>query len=263
MSQKARKKLRPPDLAGSSWSARLRNFTFAMFGLTAIVCLSFVAFVAQVSRPVLSVAPLPLPGESLTAPGDSFGLGDGIAGGIGAGFGGLGVPGFGGDSGPATAVAGLGGDESSSVFAGLGSNGGSPDSGAGSLGNNPGLGSGANSGPVDVTPAHEPTEPPAAVPSATPVSGSDSSSGLYVRTSVAPGKGEDAGPPPDEPETPAEPETPVEPEVPVEPEPPVEPPVEPEVPVEPEFPFEPPVEEEPAPEPAPEEVPAPEVPAGQ
>jgi len=259
-----------PSLAGASLSARIRRLTFAVFVLPVAAGLALVAFVAQSGYPALSVPPLPIPGQELTAP-DDVALGGATGLGVGGPLGAL----------PGSSSAGGG---SSGVFAvpadgdwlgavGLGGHGGSSGPGQGALGNNPGLHDEQHSGVVAVTPSQLPTVPPEAALAAVPVSGSSPSSALFVRSSVAPGVGEEGDIADSAPVPPVEPELPVEPEPPVE-VPPVEPPVEPEPPVE--VPVEPPpapgadelesneeVEAAPSPEPITGELDLPEAPAGR
>ena len=248
-----------PILAGTSLAARIRRLTIAIFGLAALAGLALVAFVAQTGYPVLSVAPLPLPGPALVAPGAGVVIGETEGGSLGIGFGLPGAPGL--DRGePSVLGLVVGADQGLPAAPGSA---GSTQSDLATPTGQSGLDNEQHSEVTAVTPAQEPTVPPDPALSSVPVEGSSSSSALFVRSSVAPGIGESGdlakGAPvvPDEPEIPYEPEVPAEPEVPVEPpveEPPVEvPPVEP--PVE-----EPPVEEPPLDVPVAE--PAPEVPVG-
>lgn len=254
-------------MAGTSLAARIRRLTFAIFGLAAVAGLALVAFVAQTGYPVLSVAPLPLPGPALNAPATGIVIGgaEGGSGGIGFGID-LGLPGASDRDGApdplgASVAAGDG------VLASLGSAG-STQTGLAAPTGKSGLQPGQYSEITAVTPAQEPTDPPDPALVSVPVEGSNSTSGLFVRSTVAPGIGGEGdvakGAPviPDEPEIPYEPEVPAEPQVPVEPEVPVEPPAE-EPPVESPPAEEPPVETPPAEESAPiaEEPPA-EVPVG-
>lgn len=260
-----------PILAGTSLAARIRRLTFAIFGLAAVAGLALVAFVAQTGYPVLSVAPLPLPGPALTAPGTGVVIGESEDGSLGIE---LGLPGAAAvEDGPGALSLATAADPQAPALASTGS----PQPGLAASTTQPGLApSSAGQAGLDdeqhsevtaVTPAQAPTVPPNPAVATAPVQGSNSSSALFVRSSVAPGIGESGdlakGAPviPDEPEIPYEPDVPVEPEVPAEPEVPLEPPLE-EPPVE-----EPPAEEPPVEEPAPVTEPpaadpAPEVPAG-
>lgn len=264
MSTKRQAGLVWPILAGTSLAARIRRLTFAVFGLAALAGLALVAFVAQTGYPVLSVAPLPLPGPALTAPGTGLTFGGAL--GLTPGGVAFSLPGGPQPIGGRESVAAPGafqGVEAESLPPALGS-GGSTQAGLTAPTGEHGLDGERHTEVTAVTPAQQPTVPAeAALPSA-PVEGSSPSSGLFVRSSVAPGIGGEGevgkGSPviPDEPEIPYEPEVPATPEV----------PAEPEVPVEPEVPAEPPVEAPvaetpPAEEPAPvAEEPAAEVPAG-
>jgi len=257
-----------PIVAGTSLAARIRRLTFAVFGLAAVSGLALVAFVAQTGYPVLSVPPLPLPGPELSAPGDG-GVAFNGADGSYAGVVGLGVPG-------APGTAGGGSEAGTLSLPAIGAEGtlaafGSTGPTESGLESNPGetaIEGEQHTEVTAVTPAQQPPIPPESALASVPVEGSSTSSGLFVRTSVAPGLGEegdvaDSAPlPPDEPEIPyePEPEPPAEPAPPVEPEFPVEPEPEPEVPTEPEPPVETPVEG--TNEAPPVEEPAAEVPAG-
>jgi hypothetical protein len=244
-----------PLLAGTSLAARIRRLTFAIFGLATVAGLALVAFVAQTGYPVLSVAPLPLPGPALTAPGVGVTLGEaaGPYGGVTVDL--SGIPGLASDAGSAVAPLALDGGLLTDVGSG-----GSTQPGLASAPGEQAVGDERHTGVTAVTPAQQPTTPPSAALAAAPVTGSSPSSALFVRSSVAPGLGEEGDLAESAPVVPEEPEVPVEPEIPVEPEVPVEPPVEPEVPVEP------PVEPEPPAEAPAEEAPAtevtPEVPVG-
>ncbi len=244
-----------PILAGTSLAARIRRLTFAIFGLAAVAGLALVAFVAQTGYPVISGAPLPLPGPALNVPGAGVTIGEAEDGSLGID---LGLPGVSAvDGSPITLNVTTTSDQGALALALPGSDG-SSQSGLAAPTGEAGLDAAPHSEVTGVTPAQEPTVPTSPELASVPVEGSNSSSALFVRNTVAPGKGEEGdlaeGAPviPDEPEIPYEPEPPTAPEVPAEPEVPVEPPAE-----------EPPVEAPPAEEPAPVAVEAPaEVPAG-
>lgn len=247
-----------PVLVGTSLAARIRRLTFAIFGLAAVCGLALVAFVAQTGYPVLKVAPLPLPDPALSVPGAGVTIGEAEGGSLGIG---LGLPGSS-RLGVSLSPSGATVTGEQILPAAFGSDG-STQAGLATPTGEAGLGDAPHSEITAVTPAQEPTVPSSPAVASVPVEGSNTSSALFVRNTVAPGKGEEGelakGAPviPDEPEIPYEPEVPAAPEVPVEP----VPPVEPEVPAEPPV-AEPPAEVNPVEEPAPvAEEPAAEVPA--
>lgn len=247
---------RRPSLAGDSLPERIRSTTFAVLGFAVAAGLVLVLLFSRTGAPILSLGPLPAPSaghgavhrEPRSAAGP--GPGDGAAGTMAAVR----------DASlrPASATVPSegaldGGPLGSTPMHGTTAVGHAAGTGAGQ----PGSGEGA-SGPSPATviaPGQPPPAGPEAVPvsapqSRSPVSGSSSSSGLFVRSSVVIGAGEAGAIAEGAPVSGPEPEAPAEPGVPVEPNPETQPPAEPAS--EPEAP--PPAESESAPG---AEVPAP------
>jgi hypothetical protein len=226
------------SLAGNSLPERIRSTTFAMLGFTAAAGLGLVLLFSQVGSPILSLGPLPNPPAEHQAVDHGLGLTSGS----GAGVFGTPVPSPRGSGvsllpvsatalPPGTEEGGLSGVASPRSILAVGHVAGAGAAQTGSAG----AGSPQAAHTPAVTPAQPPLAEPESIPVATPVSGSSSSSGLFVHSSVVIGKGEIGtlaeGSPVSspEPEAPAEPEPPVEVpvEVPVEPVPPPEVPAEP------------------------------------
>jgi hypothetical protein len=251
----ASRRIKRLSLAGDGLAERIRSTVFAMLGLTAAAGLGLVLLFSQSSSPDLSLGPLSgLPGPRL-----SIGLGsESNAGPGGAGEASASDPGA--DLLPAvlsrsplSEPVGLAGGPVAADFVdsipGGHRVGGDSGGSAGVVGAPQGSAAPAADSPAQSTDDGTEPEPPSS-----PVSGSSSSSGLFVRTSVIKEKDDlvavsEASPlPGPEPE----PEAPIEPEVPVaptpQPETPPQPPVEAEVPtepvVEPEVPTEPVAEPE-------------------
>ena len=256
-------------MAGDSLPERIRSTTFAILGLAAAAVLGLVALFAQPGFPLLSMGPLPSPSAGHQAVGHGLGLtaGPGAGGRAGTGR----APGAPLWSASATASS-LGTGETGPmgvafVLPTLAADH-AAGTGASQLGGGGGGSQQDSPWPV-ITPAQPLVAAPESIPVSTPVSGSSSSSGLYVRSSVVNGKGEVGdvsegspvpGPEPEAPPVPGpEPEAPPVPTP--EPEAPPVPGPEPEVPAEPGPEPEVPAEPGPEPEVPAESGPEPEVPA--
>jgi hypothetical protein len=239
----ASRRIKRLSFAGDGLAERIRSTVFAMLGLTAAAGLGLVLLFSQVGAPVLSFAPLPGPPAPGLAVGSGLSAGSGGSGASTVSVPGAGLSPSGLSALPPAGPGGSLGGPVETVFVDSGSHGGltaTADHG-GSLG---GVGSpqGATT-PTANSPAESTDEGPDAEPPSSPVSGSSSSSGLFIRASVVKEQDDaisvsEASPVPDpEPEPEPEPEAPTEPEVPIvptpEPETPPAPPTEPEIPVEP------------------------------
>jgi hypothetical protein len=222
------------SFAGDGLPERIRSTIFAMLGVTAAAGLGLVLLFSRVGTPILSLAPLPAP-PSLDQRLDS---GSGSSGSVAARVAATATPAGG------LAAAAL----SDSQLDAVGVVTGGPlatvlvrsDLGGGRVvaaGDNGSIG---GTGPPEGNPA--PTDDPSGEPpgdgadlepAPTPVTGSSSASGLFVRKSVVKDKGEGSPVPNPEPEPPVEPELPIEPAPEPEAPPLPEEPIEPEVPIEP------------------------------